>query len=179
MAGLDRETFLLWLTRDVAANLEKVVGVEGAKGYLSLVGDDLGRRIDDLFRAERGGGDWDIGEVADVLVELKARIGGQFEVTALTGDTIEFVNSRCPFGDNVHGRPSLCMMTSNVFGRIAATHLGYAAVTLDETIAAGHGRCVVRVVTDADRPVPAEAREYFGEDADRPPHGPPGGATAP
>ncbi len=39
------------------------------------------------------------------------------------------------------GRPSLCMMTSNVFGVIAAENLGYAKVALTETIALGAPGC--------------------------------------
>jgi hypothetical protein len=54
------------------------------------------------------------------------------------------------------------MMTSNVFGRIAAENLGYAKVELQETIAMGHPGCRVVVhlrpstVTEA-----ADGREYF------------------
>lgn len=44
-------------------------------------------------------------------------------------------NRACPFGDKVIGHPALCMMTSNVFGSIAADNLGYAKVVVEEAIA--------------------------------------------
>ena len=46
-------------------------------------------------------------------------------------------NRQCPFAEKVIGRPSMCMMTSNVFGHIAADNLGYSKVELRETIADG------------------------------------------
>jgi hypothetical protein len=53
-------------------------------------------------------------------------------------------NRACPYGDAAPGRPSMCMMTSNVLESIAAQNLGYARVTLKETIAGGAaGRRVV------------------------------------
>jgi hypothetical protein len=58
------------------------------------------------------------------------------------------------------------MMTSNVFGYIAAQNLGYAAVELDRTIAQGHPDC--RVVVHL-RPTPdtePNAREYYRRDDD-------------
>ena len=54
------------------------------------------------------------------------------------------------------------MMTSNVFGSIAAENLGYAKVDLQETIAEGDPRC--RVVVHLKPTEDAEAsdgREYF------------------
>jgi hypothetical protein len=56
----------------------------------------------------------------------------------------------------------MCMMTSNVFGGIAADNLGYAKVVLEETIASGHPGCRVVVYL---KPTPdaqaAAGREYF------------------
>ncbi len=56
----------------------------------------------------------------------------------------------------------MCMMTSNVFGNIAAENLGYAKVVLEETIAEGAPGC--RVVVHLKPTPEAEAatgREYF------------------
>jgi hypothetical protein len=54
------------------------------------------------------------------------------------------------------------MMTSNVFGAIAAENLGYAKIELEETIAQGASGCRVTVylksTEDAKR---ADGREYF------------------
>jgi hypothetical protein len=62
--------------------------------------------------------------VRDVLIDLKRRIQGQFFVIEEDDDKIVFGNDACPFAEKVHGRPALCMMTSNVFGSIAAQNLG-------------------------------------------------------
>ena len=70
-------------------------------------------------------------------------------------------NRRCPFGDKVLGRPSMCMMTSNMFGWIAAANLGYAKVELRETIAMGQPGCVVVVhLKSTPQSATAEGREY-------------------
>jgi hypothetical protein len=55
----------------------------------------------------------------------------------------------------------MCMMTSNVFGAIAAENLGYAKVELRETIARGAKNCAIVVHL---KPTPEsekhEGREY-------------------
>jgi hypothetical protein len=54
------------------------------------------------------------------------------------------------------------MMTSNVFGSIAAENLGYSKVALEQTIARHDAECRVTVylkmTSEAER---AEGREYF------------------
>ncbi|MEQ9315309.1 MAG: methanogen output domain 1-containing protein, partial [Henriciella sp.] len=75
---------------------------------------------------------------------------------------VVLANRQCPFGAYVEGRPSLCMMTSNVFGTIAASNLGYANVEIEKSIARGHSGC--RVVVNFLQPdTPPRGREYFGE----------------
>ena len=101
-------------------------------------------------------------QVAAVLVDLKRRIQGDFYLIEETDEKLVFGNRACPFGDRVEGRPSLCMMTSNVFGAIAADNLGYAKVSLEETIAQGSDRCrVVVYLRHDDQSDEAEGREYF------------------
>ena len=54
------------------------------------------------------------------------------------------------------------MMTSNVFGSIAAHDLGYAKVELQETIAAGAPGCRVVVYLEPTQAAEqADGREYF------------------
>jgi hypothetical protein len=54
------------------------------------------------------------------------------------------------------------MMTSNVFGSIAAQNLGYAKVELQETIAQGNAECRVVVhLNPAGESQGAKGREYF------------------
>ena len=71
-------------------------------------------------------------------------------------------NRACPFGDRVRDRPSLCMMTSNVFGHIVSQNLGYARVVLDETIASGADGCRVTIELEPDAGR-EDGREYFGD----------------
>ena len=71
-------------------------------------------------------------------------------------------NKVCPFGDKVADRPSLCMMTSNVFGTIAAENSGYARVKLEKTIAQGDSQCRVAVYfTESD--AINDGKEYYKE----------------
>jgi hypothetical protein len=53
------------------------------------------------------------------------------------------------------------MMTSNVFGRIAADNLGYARVELQETIARGNPGCRIVVHLVPSDETDPQAREYF------------------
>ena len=56
----------------------------------------------------------------------------------------------------------MCMMTSNVFGSIAAENLGYAKVELQETIARGDSGCRVVVYLElTEEAEDAFGREYF------------------
>ncbi|NNF29548.1 MAG: transcriptional regulator, partial [Gemmatimonadetes bacterium] len=102
-------------------------------------------------------------QVADVLVDLKRRIQGDFYVIEQTDHHIVLGNRACPFGEKVVGRPALCMMTSNVFGSIAADNLGYAKVVLEETIAEGATGCRIVVHTRHGPEASADPGiEYFG-----------------
>ena len=74
-------------------------------------------------------------QVADVLVDLNRRIRGDFFVIEQDDEKIVLGNRACPFAEKVVGRPALCMMTSNVFGSIAAQNLGYSKVVIEEAIA--------------------------------------------
>jgi MetOD domain-containing protein len=56
----------------------------------------------------------------------------------------------------------MCMMTSNVFGAIAADNLGYAKVVLNKTIAQGDPACVVTVfLRETSESQNMSGREYF------------------
>lgn len=128
----------------------------------------MGSQINRAFRAALGVPRLNREQVAGVLVELKRRINGDFYVIEQNDDKIVLGNRACPFGDKVLGRPAMCMMTSNVFGSVAAANLGYAKVELQQTIAAGDAGCrvVVHLVTTPESPTSA-GREYFeGEDSD-------------
>ncbi|MBI5556689.1 MAG: transcriptional regulator [Deltaproteobacteria bacterium] len=160
---LERDLFLRTLIRELATILEEVVGYEEAAGYISLVGQKIGLWINDIYRGALNADTLSRAQVAEVLVDLKQRIQGNFHIVEVNDEKIVLGSSSCPFVDKMLDRPSMCMMTSNVFGVITAMNLGYAKVTLEETIAQGDPRCLVTVFLKATRQsalVPG--REYFG-----------------
>jgi predicted ArsR family transcriptional regulator len=158
--GLERDGFLRTLLRELAGTLQEVVGIEEASGYISVVGAAVGEKLDTTYRSALQVEQLSRAQVAEVLVDLKQRIKGDFYVAEEREDRIVFASRSCPFGEYVEGRPALCMMTSNVFGYIAAENLGYARVHIDEAIARGDPGCRVTVfLTPAAED--GAAREYF------------------
>lgn len=159
--ALNRDLFLRSLLRELAGTLESVVGLEDASGYISVVGGAIGNQINQAYKEEIAVQKLSREEIGQVLVDLKRRIEGDFYIIEADETKIVLGNNACPFGKFVEGRPSLCMMTSNVFGTITADNLGYANVVIEEAIARGDKGC--RVVVNLVQPNEApEGREYFG-----------------
>lgn len=159
--ALERDVFLRALLRELAGTLENVVGLAEASGYISVVGGAIGEGIDASYRQALAVERLSRDQVRDVLVDLKRRIQGEFYIIEEREDRIVLGNRACPFGKFVEGRPSLCMMTSNVFGSIAAQNLGYARVEIDEAIAMGHPGCRVVVHLKPSAETEPNSREYF------------------
>ena len=159
---LDKDAFLRQLLRELSGTLEDVVGIEEAAGFISIVGQHVADWIDREYRDALGADKLDFEQVCDVLVDLKRRIDGGFYIISADREKIVLGNTRCPFGDKVKDRTSLCMMTSNVFGAITAENLGYAKVSLEETIASGYDGCrVVVYLKTGSESDSAEGREYY------------------
>ena len=159
---LDRDLFFRRMIREFAGALEDTVGLEEAEGYVNLVGSQVGSWIEEQYKAAVGKERFTPEEVAQMLVDLKRRIGGDFSVDSVDSDKIVLTNNVCPFGEFVDGRPSLCHMTSSVFGRIAADQFGYARVTLPKAIAEGHTGC--RIIVHLRKTEESEdkgGREFF------------------
>jgi predicted ArsR family transcriptional regulator len=163
---LMRDSFLRTLLRELAGTLQDVVGLEEASGFVSVVGQNIGQQINQDYRLALNTGALTAPQVADVLVDLKRRIQGDFSVVSQDEAKIVLYNRACPFAESVLDRPALCMMTSNVFGSIAAENLGYAKVELQETIAQGDPGCKVVVylqLTPESELI--DGREYFQSSA--------------
>lgn len=160
---LDRDVFMRTLIRELSGSLQEVIGLEEASGFISVVGQRIGLEIDRDYKKALDTERLSREEVAQVLVDLKRRIEGDFFVIEESNEKIVFGNRACPFGEKVEGRPAMCMMTSNVFGSIAAENLGYAKVELQETIAEGHEGCrvVVHLDPSSSEAERARGREYF------------------
>jgi predicted ArsR family transcriptional regulator len=162
---LERDVFLRTLLRHLAGTLQDVVGLDEAAGLITVVGQKIGDELDQAYRRALAVPQLSRQQVADVLVDLKRRINGDFYVIEESDEKIVLGNRACPFGDKVVDRPALCMMTANVFGTIAAENLGFAKVTLDDTIANGARECRVTVhlkpTAEADA---AAGAEYYKSD---------------
>ena len=161
--GLDKDSFMRSVIRELAGILEDTVGPREAAAYVNHVGLLIGRVLNRDYRAALGAERLDPAQVAAALVHLKKRIDGGFSVDTLDAERIVLVNDACPFGDKVIGRPSLCRMTATVFGHLAADNLGYARVAIEEAIARGDGRCrVVIHLRRAPDGAPPQETEFFG-----------------
>lgn len=162
---LERDRFLRTLIRELSGVLEDVVGLKEAAGFISIVGQNMGNQMDLDYKKALNETALSRQQVAEVLVDLKARIQGDFYIIEQNDDYIVLGNRACPFGQKVVGRPSMCMMTSNVFGMIASQNLGYAKVTLEETIAQGDSGCrvVVHLRQNAVSGA-APGQEYFSSE---------------
>lgn len=160
--ALERDGFVRTLLRELSGSLQDVVGLEEASGFISIVGQRMGEQINDQYLTALKIDRLTRPQVAQVLVDLKRRIQGDFFIIEETDDKIVLGNRACPFADKVIGRPSLCMMTSNVFGLIAAENLGYSKVVIEEAIARGDSGCRIVVhLKPTEEAKAAEGREYF------------------
>ncbi|MEH2416469.1 methanogen output domain 1-containing protein [Nostoc sp.] len=160
--SLERDIFLRTLIRELSGTLQDVVGLEEASGFISVVGGTMGRQLNQDYKSALEVSNLSRNQVADVLVDLKRRIQGDFYVIEQNDEKIVFGNRACPFGDKVLNRPAMCMITSNVFGTIAANNLGYAKVELQETIAQGDPGCrVIVYLKITEETEDGEGREYF------------------
>ncbi|MCA9132312.1 MAG: transcriptional regulator [Planctomycetales bacterium] len=159
---LERDGFLRSLLRELAGTLQDIVGLEEASGFISIVGQRIGDQINEDYRQALQLSTLDRQQVAEVLVDLKRRIQGDFYIVQQDEEKIVLRNRACPFAEKVIGRPSLCMMTSNVFGVIAAENLGYAKVAIEEAIARGDAGCkIVVYLQPSTVSQAAEGREYY------------------
>ena len=159
---LERDGSLRDLVRNLSGTLQEVIGLEEASGFISVVGQKMGEQINENYHHALNVSNLNREQVSAVLVDLKQRIHGNFSIVSEDDEKIVLQTTSCPFEDKVIGRPSLCMMTSNVFGTITAQNLGYAKVCLEETIASGAQGCrVVVYLTDSDESAAKDGNEYF------------------
>lgn len=162
---LDRTEFTTRLLTDLVGSLQVAIGEEATTAFIDAVGLRTGEAILSMYRSGLGPGRLSLSVLASILVDLKRRIDGDFRIVSVDEDQIVLSNHACPFGSLVRGRPSLCAMTSNVFGTIVSETDGYARVELSETIASGSPGCRVLIHLKADPEAAVDGvrtREYFG-----------------
>ena len=159
---LERDMFLRNVVRELSGLLQDVVGLEEASGFISVVGQNIGHQINDTYKRALKVSSLSHAQIGQVLQDLKSRIQGDFYIVEANENKIVFGNRTCPFGDKVKDRPSLCMMTSNVFGTISAENAGYAKIELQKTIAQGDPECCVVVyLEEDDEAALSPGREYY------------------
>jgi anti-sigma regulatory factor (Ser/Thr protein kinase) len=148
--GFGKEPFLRALVVQLAQALEFQHGPDAAEAAVAQVGADVGGQMEEEYRrARQVVGRMTPEQMGDCYVRLKHAIDGGFSVIEADADRIVLANTRCPFGDAVRLAPSLCRMTSSVFGGIAARNNdGPVLVTLEERIAVGDPGCRVIVCLD-------------------------------
>ncbi|MEL7039557.1 MAG: methanogen output domain 1-containing protein [Cyanobacteria bacterium J06592_8] len=153
---IERDQFLRSIIRELAGTLQDIVGIEEAAGFLNVVGYRVGQHVNDIYHNSLQLPNLSREQVAAVLVDWKKRIKGDFFIIEESDEKIVLGNRKCPFAEEIEGREAMCVMTSNIFGVIAADNLGYARVELEDTIARGAHECRVVVYLK-----PNESSEEF------------------
>jgi uncharacterized protein len=148
-AWLNQRDFFSRIIGAVASDLDKLLGYEDAAAVVTLAGSRIASDLSAAYAGRIAAAPSKVEGIAAALIDLKSKVGGNFSVETIADDRVVLVNSVCPFAQNVAGKPSLCMMTTNVFGRIAADTSGFARVEISEALSLGDHRC--RVVIDLDR----------------------------
>jgi len=143
--SLERDEFMRDLLRHLMGVLQDVIGLDEASGFIAIVGQNMGEKINRDYCDALDVSSLNLEQVAAVMVDLKRRIKSDYRLVSASADKIVLQTTSCPFGEQVKDRPSLCMMTSNVFGTIASENLGYAKVNLVETIARGDAGCRIEI----------------------------------
>jgi DNA-binding NarL/FixJ family response regulator/anti-sigma regulatory factor (Ser/Thr protein kinase) len=157
-----KESFLRALVVELAQAVEGDLGPDVAEAAVAQVGTAVGGRMEEAYRAAHAvAGRLSPRRMADLFVRLKGAIDGDFYVIDVDERRIVLGNRRCPFGAAVQREPTLCRMTSSVFGGIAARNAGRSSVVLEERIALGDPECRVVVwLGENDPPNPAAAHRY-------------------
>ena len=159
---IERDQFLRSMIRELAGTLQDIVGIEEAAGFLNVVGARTGEHVNQVYQDALQLSNLSRSQVTEVLVDWKRRIKGEFFVVEESDERIVLGNRKCPFAEQVEGREAMCVMTSNIFGVIAAENLGYARVQLDDTIARGGQECKVVIHLKPNDDVDEVAgQEYF------------------
>lgn len=149
-----KESFLRALVVQLSQVVDQQHGPTVAQAAVAQVGTDVGGQMEAAYRAAEQITDRLTPEqMAECYVRLKHAIDGGFYVIEANEERVVLGNTACPFGDAVQRSPSLCRMTSSVFGGIAARNAGGATVTLETRIALGDPQCRVVVELGPDAQV--------------------------
>lgn len=162
---LDRDSFMRRLVSSLGHLNEGLLGSDVAGAYILNVGLSMGAAIEAEYkrywRLDRA---LTVDEYAHVIVDLEQKIHGRFSLVSKEPEKVIVQTSACPFDAYVRQSPSLCFMTSSLFGGIAARNFGYAKVVLHRRIALGDPNCYVTIHLQRNAEARAGVgREYFPE----------------
>ncbi len=161
--ALDRDLFMRRFIASLGHLNEGVLGSDVAGAYIMNVGLSMGAAIEAEYKRFWGiERPFTLNEYAHVIVDLKQKIQGNFSLVSKSAEKVVVRTTSSPSDAFVRQSPSLCFMTSAVFGGIAARNFGYAKVVLHKRIALGDDGCFVTV--HIQRTSEAEAsvgREYY------------------
>jgi PAS domain S-box-containing protein len=165
---LDRDGFMRRLIASLGHLNEGILGSDIAGAYIMNVGLSMGAAIEAEYKhfwgIERS---FTVDEYAHVIVDLKQKIQGNFSVVSKSDQKVVVRTTSCPFDDFVRQSPSLCFMTSSVFGGIAARNFGYAKVVLHRRIALGDDGCYVTVYLRSTPEAEAAVGREYTPDTER------------
>jgi PAS domain S-box-containing protein len=165
---LDRDTFMRRLIASLGHLNEGILGSDIAGAYVMNVGLSMGAAIEAEYKRfwqlDRA---FTLDEYAHVIVDLKQKINGNFSLVSKDPTKVVVRTTSCPFDDFVRQSPSLCFMTSSVFGGIAARNFGYAKTVLHKRIALGDPGCYVTVYLQRTAEAEAAVGKEYAPDTEQ------------
>lgn len=147
---------------------EAILGSDLAGAYIMNVGLSMGAAIEAEYKQFWGiERPFTLDEYAHVIVDLKQKIQGNFSIVSIAPEAVVVRTTSCPFDAFVRQSPSLCFMTSSVFGGIAARNFGWSKVVLHKRIALGDPGCYVTVHLQRTPEAEAAVGREYSPDADQ------------
>jgi PAS domain S-box-containing protein len=166
--ALDRDSFMRRLIAGLGHLNEGILGSDVAGAYVMNVGLSMGAAIEAEYKRHWGiDRPFTLDEYAHVIVDLKQRIMGNFSLLSSDDEKVVVRTTSCPFDEFVRQSPSLCFMTSSVFGGIAARNFGYGKTVLHKRIALGDPGCLVTVYLRRTPAAEAAVGREYVPDIDR------------
>lgn len=157
--SLTRESFLLQLLQHLRDCHDAVLGDALSDAFMAKVGQSVGEALEAEYKARlRIHRPFTVDEFAEVMVDVKRKIQGVFQIVSKSPEKVELRATRCPF-QVTGGPPSFCRIGTSVFGGMAARNFGYGKVVLHRSLAAGDPEC--RITVYLQRTPAAEAEEGY------------------
>lgn len=96
--SLERDIFLRTLIRELSGTLQDVVGLEEASGFISVVGERMATQLDQDYKSALEVSKLSRKQVADVLIDLKKRIQGDFYVVEQDDEKLSLATASAHLG---------------------------------------------------------------------------------